>query len=268
MTLFKEPLVHFLIAAALLFGMDSLFTSGQKDRLVVDRQTADYLVEQREDLLLRELSPVEKEGVVSSFIEEEIMYREAYKRGLDKGDSRMRRNMILKMRGLMVGNLKEPTEDDLRTFFKNNRAMFASSATYSFDQIYFRELTDAQDGVLERLRAGATHESIGDRRLEFTPIMSKVSAGALSALFGPDAAREIIGIEDDQWHGPIASPHGSHYIRITGRTPETLPSFDEMQPFLEGQWSIDQSRKIIEDEVSRLKEGYDIIVEPFSESDG
>ncbi len=99
--LLKEPLVHFLVLALLLFAIDYVFSSSQKERIVVDQQSIDYLIKQRADLELRELSAEEKQETIESYIDDEILLREAYKRGLNNNDSRMRRNMILKMRGLL-----------------------------------------------------------------------------------------------------------------------------------------------------------------------
>ena len=108
MKLVKEPLFHFLLLAALLFVLEHVFSSTQKEKIIVDQQTAEYLVKQREDLQLRKLSPAEREVTINSFVEDEILYNEAYKRGLDKSDSRMRRNMILKMRGLLMAISNSP----------------------------------------------------------------------------------------------------------------------------------------------------------------
>jgi hypothetical protein len=116
----REPLVHFLILAGLLFAFEHFWSARQKERIVVDRQTADFLIQQREELELRQLAPDERREIIESWIEDEILYREAYKRGLDK-DARTRRNLILKMRGLALSDLRDPTEAELRAYFEANR---------------------------------------------------------------------------------------------------------------------------------------------------
>ena len=45
----REPLVHFLVLAALLFALDSVFSSTQKPKIIVDRQTAEFLIQQALD---------------------------------------------------------------------------------------------------------------------------------------------------------------------------------------------------------------------------
>ena len=105
----REPLLHFAVLAGLLFVIDYWASERQRDEIVVSQQTIDYLIKQREDLELRQLAAEERQDTIDQFIEDEILYAEAYKRGLDRGDSRMRRNLILKMRGLLAGEISEPT---------------------------------------------------------------------------------------------------------------------------------------------------------------
>ena len=56
-TLLREPLLHFLVLAGLLFLVHSLWTKEEREKIVVDRQTAAFLIQQREDLELRQLTP-------------------------------------------------------------------------------------------------------------------------------------------------------------------------------------------------------------------
>ena len=140
---------------------DYVFSSAQKEKIVIEQQTVDFLIKQREDLELSKLSAEERRKTVDSFVEDEILYKEAYKRGLDKGDSRMRRNMILKMRGLLVGDIKEPTDTELREYFEANRAKFDLPPTLSLEQVYFSDPSKMPDDVLRDLRTGRDPKSIG-----------------------------------------------------------------------------------------------------------
>ena len=62
----REPLLHFLVLAALLFALDHVFSRTQKEKILVGRQTVDYLIRQREDLELRELGPAERREAVEA----------------------------------------------------------------------------------------------------------------------------------------------------------------------------------------------------------
>lgn len=261
MQLFKEPLLHFLLLAALLFVLEYVFSATQKEKIIVDEQTAEYLIKQREDLELRKLSASERQETIDSYVEDEILYSEAYKRGLDKGDSRMRRNMILKMRGLLIGDLKQPTDDDLRAYYEASKGQFTRPATISIQQVFFSDPTQVPPNLLERLRGGFDHKSVGGFQPGFGRSMLNVTQRMIVGNFGADAARVILDIDDDQWHGPIESVQGVHFVRITGRMPEYQSSYKEVKSYIEGYWTMAESRNLIEKEIERLQENYEIVIE-------
>mgnify|MGYP001819416232 CR=1 FL=1 len=257
----KEPLLHFLLLAVLLFALEAVFSSVQKEQVIVDQQTADYLIKQREDLELRQLSPEERNDTIDAYVEDEILYSEAYKRGLDKGDSRMRRNLILKMRGLLVGDLRQPSEDELRSYFESNRDEFTQPATLSLDHVYFSDAAGIPGDLLDQLRSGTDPNGLGDSRLDFSPSLKRLSQRQLVGMFGPEAARQIMAINDSQWYGPIESSRGIHFLRISNRTPPIPAEFDQVKGYLEGRWSLAESRQLIEQELQRLRDDYEIVID-------
>lgn len=261
MKLVREPLVHFLLLATLLFVLEAVFSSTQKEQIIVDKQTVDFLINQREDLELRQLSTAERKETIDSYVEDEILYSEAYKRGLDKGDSRMRRNMILKMRGLLIGDLDRPTDDQLRTYYEASRDQFTRPATISIQQVFFSDPTQVPPGLIARLQGGLDHNSVGEFQPGFGRSMLNVSQRMIVGSVGADAARTILAINDDQWHGPIESVQGVHFVRITGRTPEYESSYEEVKSYIEGYWSMAESRKLIEKEIESLQKNYEILIE-------
>ena len=57
---------------------------------------------------------------------------------------------------------------------------------------------------------------------------------------------------------------GVHFIRILGRNPEVEVSFEAVRQYLQGEWLMEQSRKAIRAEVERVRDDYEIVVEPRS----
>ena len=161
MRLSRDPLLHFVVLATLLFAANYFWSANRKERITVDRQTVEFLITQREDLLLRELMPGEVREVIGTYIEEEILYREAYKRGLDKVDARARRDMIRRMRDLLGGNDDLPTEAQLRAYFGANEERYARPVRVSLDHVFYDDPSEMPEGVLEALRsAGIAWKSL------------------------------------------------------------------------------------------------------------
>jgi peptidyl-prolyl cis-trans isomerase C len=256
----REPLVHFLALAGLLFMFNYFWSDTQKEKIIVDQRTVDFLIKQREDLMLRKLTPKQRRGLIRSYIRDEILYREAYKRGLDK-EARMRRDLIRKMRGLAMSDVDKPTEAQLKVYFDANRARFRRPPGQSFDHVYFRDPSKIPNSLLEKLQNGRDHASLGDYLAGFGRAVKNVSKTRLIGTLGPDAARSILAINDDTWHGPFESPRGAHFVRITGRTPARDSRFEDVKNILAQDWAVAQSRKAVEKEVERVRGEYEIVIE-------
>lgn len=264
--LLKEPMVHFFLLAAALFGLNGLLSSGQKVEIRIDQQTVDFLVQQREDLELRVLSAAERQETIDAWIEDEVLYHEAYNRGLDRGDSRMRRNMILKMRGLLVGEPGEPTQADLKAYFEANQDKFVRPASIDLALAYFALADAVPTDVLQALNTGADPASLGGNAEGQPDALKAMTRRKLMGYFGPELARDILAIDDEQWQGPFQSDlfetrKGLHFVRIAQRTPAEPATYEQLAPYLTGDWLMSRSREIIQAEVERLLQNYEVVFE-------
>ncbi len=80
-------------------------------------------------------------------------------------------------------------------------------------------------------------------------------------LFGPENAHRILAIEDDDWHGPIQSPRGVHFVRVAKYHPPRVPTFEEAAPYLEGEWAMARQRQILDRELEVMRQDYRILIE-------
>lgn len=258
----REPLFHFLILGGLVFAADAFFASARKEQIIVDQSTIDYLVARQENIELRDIPPSEVEDLIATHVEDEILYREAYKRGLNEGDSRMRRNMILKMRGLLVAELDTPTDQQLKDFYQRSRERYTSEEQFQVDHVYFREEASVPDSLLEQLEQGADFRSVSER---YTPTFGRSSVQAtrseLAEIFGREAGLTVVNAKSDAWMGPFSSSNGIHFVRRTGLIPPQLAKFEDVEPYLLMDWQSEEARKLIEVELETVRNDYDVVVE-------
>ncbi len=259
--LLKEPLVHFLVLALLLFAFDYIFSSAGKERIVIDQQSIEYLIKQRSDLELRELSDEEKRETVESYVDDEILLREAYKRGLNNNDSRIRRNMILKMRGLLQGEAQEPTEEELKAFYQSNPEQFQQPAMLSMYQVFYRDPKKVPERLLDSLRAGADISQLGESFMMYGRVLRRVSQSQLVGMLGPDASKAILAIDGQQWHGPIESTRGVHYVQVLEKIPPRIVSYEEAESYIKSLFTMSRVRAVLAEKTAELREDYEIIVE-------
>lgn len=257
MNLLREPMVHFFALAGLLFAVQAYFSAAQKPQILVDQATADFLIRQREDLELRLLSPSERAEVIDAYVEDEILYREAYRRGLDRGDSRMRRNMILKMRGLLTGEVEVPDDAELAAYFEENRKKFRRPARYDIEQIRFYAGIALPDDLEAFLADDPETQRDGIQRRRMPQMTKTMIAGS----FGPEAGKAILAATGSAWHGPFESGQGMVFFRVLARQPVVEADFEAVRSYLQGDWMMDRSRSLIQAEVGRVADDYDVVIE-------
>ncbi|HWN38699.1 MAG TPA: hypothetical protein VNP02_09400, partial [Gammaproteobacteria bacterium] len=194
--LIKDPLVHFLLIGAALFGIAALRgTPEARDRIVVTGEQVAQARAAATALQGRAPTTEELADLVEPLVRDEIMYREARALGLDDNDDEVRRRLIEKM-SYLTQDLADPqpsSEQALREFYEARSDLFAIPALVSFDQVFFSPGArgdsldkDAAAGVAA-LRAGRAPAEVGDR----TPLRDSYDDAPreqVAVLFGEELA--------------------------------------------------------------------------------
>ena len=256
----REPLVHFLGLAALLFVANAVLSGDEREVITVDVATQEYLIQAQEDLLLRPLTNEEKQAVIDNFIEEEILTREARRRGFGNS-SRIRTLMIQNMRFFLSKEIPQPSEENLRSFYEDNPDRFESSPTISYDHVLFRDPDAVPPDTLTQLRAGTDHTRMGNRDGLFSTVVRQINQRAVAQAFGPEVAPEVLAINDGLWHGPYVSGEGAHFLRVVERYESTLPAFEDVSNWIETDWQMYMGRKNVETALEEMRENYIIDVQ-------
>jgi len=229
----REPLLHFVAAGGLLFLAHALWAPSDEKRIVVTRELAEALTAEREELLLRPLTNEERERVVSEFIDEEVLLREAYRQGLDRGDPRLRRWLIDKVEFLIDEEPAEPTPTDLDRLFREEPERYMTPRAVSFDHVFYA--SGEPEAILSRLRAGAEFARRGDE-FWLGKSLNRFSELELSTTLGPDFAARVLALPKGEWNGPISSSRGAHFVRVTEKHEPELPSREDADWTLRQDW--------------------------------
>ena len=254
----REPLVHFVGIAAALFVANTLLSGDQRELITVDIPTQDYLIQQQVDLLLRPLTEEEKNNAIEGFIEDEILVREARKRGF--GDaSRIRRLLIQNMRFFLGGDLAQPDDAELRAWFSANRERFESEASVTYDHVLFKDPDTVPEDLLGRLNAGADYTRVGDASL-IGGSLRRYDTRRVAASFGPEEAPKVLAIDDASWHGPFFTPAGAHFLRVADKHPPLRPDFEQVEQWVSQEWMMVRNREILDRELAEMRKNYRIQV--------
>jgi hypothetical protein len=213
-SLLREPLLHFAVAGGLLFLANALWAPSRSDSIVVTPEVEQALVAEREELLLRPPSAEEREAVIASYIDEEVLLREAYRQGLDRGDPRIRRWLIEQMELQIEEPPPEPTAADLDALFRKQPERYLTPRAASFDHVFFVSAPERPEAILSELRAGHDFTRRGDR-FWLGGSLRRFSELELSTTFGPDFTSRVLALPIGEWTGPILSSRGTHFVRVT-----------------------------------------------------
>lgn len=263
----KEPLIHFLGGALLVFGF--FWASG------TDRDPADYAIAIDETDIARleagwaqnfRRAPTEAEldGLINQHIAEEIYYREALRLGLDKNDPVIRRRLFTKMRFLDAQDTAraEPSEAELKRWVEDNAARYAVPAAYDFEQIYLGQ--NAAPETASKLRQQLNQREIqpeeASQPLSLPKAMDDAETSAITRLFGQQFADGIAGLEPGQWEGPVRSGFGAHLVKITAATPGRPAVLEDIRGQVENDWRAARNTAEQERALANYRSQYDIVI--------
>jgi parvulin-like peptidyl-prolyl isomerase len=273
--LLKDPLVHFLVAGAVLFAVYGVLNrgegGGEGDSVVrVTAQQVEWLTETWMRQWQRPPTEDELRGLLKEYLKETMLAREAQELGLDADDTVVRRRLAQKMNFLMEDfSAREPTEEELRRTYEDNRERFQSPARVSFTHIYFSTdrrgalATADATAVLEDLTtaggSGGTPE-LGDRFLLESEHVDQEEQ-AVAGLFGTEFSRAVFALEPGDWHGPIESGYGVHLVRVTARHDARVLEFEVVREEVTNYWLTQYQDQRNEAYTAALFEKYEIVAD-------
>lgn len=192
----REPLLHFILIAAVLFGVDTLIVSRTDDpnRIELD---SDVDAEAKRVFAAargREPNTDELRALRQVWLDNEVLYREGLALGLDQGDKAIRERVIFKALSMVDANTKRPPYDEkvLREWFEKNRSRYDLPARFNF-----------QEAVLSGEPSEATVRAF----------VSALNSGA-----APDAEAGL-RVFTDRPHGNIVQSYGAEFATALEASP-------------------------------------------------
>jgi len=259
----REPLVHFLVAGALLFAAHAWLDRGGENEPEVIRVTAaevEWLAGIWERQWQRPPDAEQLRGIVADYIKEQLLAREALSLGLDVDDTIVRRRLAQKMRFLVEDTIRlaEPPEEALRALYAADPARYITPARISFTQVFFREEATARQGLIDV--ATKSPVELGDPTLLQSEYLD-LDDEALENALGPDFATRVRDLEPGVWHGPVASTYGFHLVRVDERRAAEPRPFEEVREQVLLDWQYAEGVKAEEQFFAALLAKYELDVD-------
>ena len=210
MKLFREPLLHFVLIAALVLTVEALRgpeTAEGEPTIVLSLQTQDRLRLTLTESLGREPTAEEVDAAFQDWVDTEVLVREAKAIGLDDHDPVVRGRLARQMAFVQqASTFEEPDESLLLTLYEQQD--LRSEPRVTLRQI---DTTDPDHAatLATSWREGDDPTTLDGVDAPGGPVLKDRSPDGLETLYGPDFAHAVASLEigviavlesDQGWH--------------------------------------------------------------------
>ncbi|MDP3272600.1 peptidylprolyl isomerase [Limnobacter sp.] len=167
------------------------------------------------------------EQAMATYIDEEILYREGLKLGLEKDDLIVKRRVVQKMRFLLedMTPIAPPTEAQLQTWLDQNAQRYQTEQTIVFDHHFFSRGKRGDEAIYQ---AGlARNDLLAGQQIISDPFPLQTGSELLgreriTKEFGVATSDTIFDLPLGEWSQAVQSPLGVHLFKVNqknaGRT--------------------------------------------------
>jgi hypothetical protein len=282
----KEPLVHFLGLALVLFVLFEAVaptTNRESDpkTIVVTRNALLTFMQYRAKAFepdffegaLNDMPEEERTRLIDDYVREEALHREALALGLDRDDYVIRRRLVQKVEFIAQGFAEAAAEmdgDELRDYFETNRQNYYISPSITFTHVFFNNdrhgPEDAQRLATQKLReledAAAVFSDATKHGDRFPYLVNYVERAPdyVASHFGDAMMRSLFSLQatDKEWHGPFQSSYGSHIVMVTKNVAGRDPDLEEVRARVMSDAEYEAVRERTEAALTEIVADYDV----------
>lgn len=247
--LVRNRLVHFALGGAVLF---LVAPPAERDTRVSLQGSylASLHAAQAHRLGVGALSKERASEVDRRAIEDEVLYREAMRLGLDKDDGQVREHLIQKMLLLaedLGGASREPTDDELRSYFEKTRDRWRQDERVHLVHVFATSRTTAE-GLEDAVRGFDASHAPGAPPVGEAFARSRDVRGSrqdFGATYGDGFAQAVFGLLPGSWSLPIESRFGWHLVKVIEHDAGAQASFEEVRDRVRLDYAVERRHEAI-----------------------
>lgn len=208
-----------------------------------------------------------KKELLDSMIVREIILAQAKKDGVDKSKEVADRLEDLRKRLIVETYLKKKVEqeakvsdEEMKKFYEENKDKFKSGEQVRASHILVKTEQEARD-VLAQLKKGAAFEELAKKYSQDNTAakggdLGWFSKGAMVQEFDKAA----FGLKEGELSGIVKTQFGFHIIKVTGKRPAGVRSFDEVKDQIKANLLPAKQQEIFQKMREDLKKGAKISI--------
>ena len=206
----------------------------------------------------------ELESLIAEAVDEEILYREARRLGLDRDDAIVRRRLAQKLTFLLedAGDGVPIPAAEIEAYYARHAERYRRPTRATFDHVFLsadRRTDPAGDAadLLRRLGADDGWQRLGDPFMLARTFADRTDA-EIAGLFGTAFADAVSALPPGGWNGPVESTYGMHLVRVRGRSASRAPALDELRDRVAADLRRERRRERRQAAYRALREDYEV----------
>ncbi|MGH1574827.1 peptidyl-prolyl cis-trans isomerase [Methylobacterium sp. P31] len=273
-----DPLLHFIVAGALLFGGFSWLrsdapTAQAQEPVRIGEGEIRWARETFAAQWRRNPTPEEMTGLLATLINEELLAREARALGLDQQDTVVRRRLAQKLSFLIenTASVADPDEIQLRRYYEDHAEHYRSASRISFRHVFYsperrpHAALDASRALAQLASASGDERLAGGDPLPLDESYSDLDLQGVSSLFGPDFAQAAFALPIGVWSGPVRSAYGTHLVRVSDRALGQRHRYEDIRDAILADWRRERERDVKERYLIQLRDKYGVVMDEIAQ---
>ncbi|SNB47312.1 peptidylprolyl isomerase [Geobacter sp. DSM 9736] len=181
-----------------------------------------------------------KKELIETMVIRELILQQAKKEGVDSSPQVAEKLEELKKRLVVEAYLKKKVEEqaqvsdaDMQKFYNENKEKFRSGEQVRASHILVKTEKEAQD-ILAQLKSGANFDELAKKHSMDAANTKGGDLGWFSkGAMLPEFEKAAFGLKEGETSGVVKTKYGYHIIKVTGKRPAGIRSYDEVKEQLQ-----------------------------------
>jgi peptidyl-prolyl cis-trans isomerase C len=252
----REPVLHFMILGAVIFLVDAAFSKPEDPGVLMPDAVRVALEADFSRRTGRAPDAQERVTLEAGWIDEELLFREGRRLGLERGDPIVRRRVVQRMKALQrtMYPVQTPEDDVLRDWMATHSDRYQRPARASFEHVFFSgRHADAKERALRLQGAQSAADPMAGDPFPHGPREASMSVSEVEGQFG-GAFSDVVFKAAVGKSTLAPSEFGWHVVRVSERQQAGSATLDAVREAVEQDWMLAQQRQVEREALLRLRE--------------
>ena len=259
----KYKVTIFFIIGILLYIIDIGLNSYDDKEIHISDQEIISLVSAWKSRVGRNPTDDEIFRIIDSYIDEEILYREALLLGLDKEDRIIKRRLAQKISFLKEESIPNiPTKDEILKYYDDNKGKYYVDKTFTFTHLFFSSENNSEERAVNSYKDIIKGFDVDADPFFLGKNFVNKTLTNIKSDFGKNFGDYFQNSTTNKWSEPIKSPFGHHLIYVSNKSDGYYPDITTIYKKVEMDLLQDKRDQAVKKFLDEKKSEYKAYINP------